>query len=146
MAVGISSNIFRRKGQFLLKNIKTLAIGIAIGIIISFVINVIFPTTIGSEIISRILGSTADYFFVALFSGLGGAFAFFWPGVIEAVAGIAISVALIPPVVMVGIGLATLDISLMSQSLEIVVINILGIILGSLLTIIVLHRYAKRKS
>ena len=46
-----------------------------------------------------------DYFLVALFSGLAGTYAFFAPKIHLALTGIAISVALIPPVVMLGVGL-----------------------------------------
>jgi len=46
---------------------------------------------------------------VAFLSVLSSPFMLFWPEIIEAIAGIAISVALVPPAVLVGIGLANLD-------------------------------------
>jgi uncharacterized membrane protein len=49
----------------------------------------------------------------------------------EAIAGIAISVALVPPVIMLGIGLAEKKVDLMLASGLIVLCNILGIFIGS---------------
>ena len=118
------------------RNITTLFSSIVIGIATSFIINKIFPIVGGSEITERILGNQTDYFFVAFFSGLAGTFAYFWPGIIEAIAGIAISVALIPPVVMVGIGLAKWDMVLLTSSIEIVLINVAGITIGSFLLVL----------
>ena len=88
-----------------------------------------------------------DYFFVAFFSGLAGTYAFFSPKIHEAVAGIAISVALIPPVVMLGIGLglgiAKENANLVFVSSAIVFANVAGIYLGSIVMVAVLHRISR---
>ncbi|MBD3238084.1 MAG: DUF389 domain-containing protein [Candidatus Moranbacteria bacterium] len=71
------------------------------------------------------------YFIIAFFSGLAGTFCFFWPKIISAFTGIAISIALLPPFCMLGISLATgLN---TTPTLIIVCLNILGIILGSVM-------------
>ena len=131
VAIGASISWYRWKN--VVKNFTTLFLSIIIGIATSF------PVTSGSEITERILANQADYFAVAFFSGLAGTFAYFWPGIIEAIAGIAISVALIPPVVMVGIGLARWDMPLLTSSLEIVLINVSGITVGSFLLVMALN-------
>jgi uncharacterized membrane protein len=88
-----------------------------------------------------------DYVLVALFSGLAGTYAFFSPKIHEAVAGIAISVAVIPPIVMLGIGLgigiAKQDANLVLVSGTIVLSNIIGIYLGSIVMASVLHRISR---
>lgn len=137
--VAIGASISRNRWKNVLKNFTTLFLRIIIGIATSFIINNFFPFTSGSEITERILANQADYFAVAFFSGLAGTFAYFWPGIIEAIAGIAISVALIPPVVMVGIGLARWDMPLLTSSLEIVLINVSGITVGSFLLVMALN-------
>ncbi len=85
-----------------------------------------------------------DYFLVALFSGLAGTYAFYSPKIHEAVAGIAISVAVIPPIVMLGIGLgigiAKQNTNLVYVSGMIVLGNIIGIYLGSMMMVAALHR------
>ena len=137
--VAIGASISRNRWKNVLKNFTTLFLRIIIGIATSFIINNFFPFTSGSEITERILANQADYFAVAFFSGLAGTFAYFWPGIIEAIAGIAISVALIPPVVMVGIGFARWDMPLLTSSLEIVLINVSGITVGSFLLVMALN-------
>ena len=137
--VAIGASISRNRWKNVVKNFTTLFLSIIIGIATSFIINNFFPFTSGSEIMERILANQADYFAVAFFSGLAGTFAYFWPGIIEAIAGIAISVALIPPVVMVGIGLARWDMPLLTSSLEIVLINVSGITVGSFLLVMALN-------
>ena len=81
------------------------------------------------------------------FPGLAGTYAFYSPKIHEAVAGIAISVAVIPPIVMLGIGLgvgiAKQNTNLVLVSGEIVLANIIGIYLGSIVMVGVLHRISR---
>lgn len=134
----------KRDWAMVFQGTLTLIIGLCIAIGTSVFLNTFFTANQGSEILTRLGGSDVDYFFVAFFSGLAGTLAFFWPKIIEAVAGIAISVALIPPVVMVGIGLANLDYGLIVKSVGIVGTNIVGIFLGSFLMFLTLHYLAKK--
>lgn len=129
VATGTAS--FKRDWQSLLRGLKTLFIGFLIIIAITTFSNLLLPVSPQSEMISRINGAPLDYFFVAFFSGLAGTFALFWPEIIEAIAGIAISVALVPPAVLVGIGLENLDAHLFGVSSMIFLINLLGIYLGA---------------
>lgn len=142
--VAIGTSLFRRRWKNFLENIIVLIGGMAIVVAASFIVNIIFPTLNASEITERIISKPVDYFFVAFFSGLAGTFAFFWPDIIEAVTGIAISVALIPPVVLVGIALSRWDLSLLVSSLEIALINIIGIILGSFTIAVGLNAYSRK--
>ena len=101
-----------------------------------------FPVSLASEIAVRIATGPGDYFLVALFSGLAATFAYYWPGLSEAIPGVAISVAIIPPVVMAGIGFGQADWSLASTGFTIVGLNVIGIYVGSLITIGALYLYA----
>lgn len=60
---------------------------------------------VGSEILARTAPSTLDML-VALCSGAAAAFAHARPGIASSIAGVAIAVALVPPLSVVGIGLA----------------------------------------
>ena len=111
------------------------------------VVGLFYATAFRSEIVERLSEGVIDYFFVALFSGLAGTYAFFSPKIHAAVAGIAISVALIPPVVMLGIGLgleiAKQDTNLVFVSGKIVLGNVVGIYLGAIVMVAVLHRISR---
>lgn len=144
VSVGVAS--FKKDWKILIRGIITLIIGLIVAIGISIAINLIFSTYAytDSEIVTRFGATPLNYFFVAFFSGLVGTFAFFWPGDLEKIVGIAISVALIPPVVLTGLGIANLDYQFFMRSLIIVLTNIVGIYLGSFLMFVGLHFLSKR--
>jgi len=133
----------------LIRAAGTFAIGFLAAIAAAVVVGLFHATDFRSEIVDRISASRMDYFFVAFFSGLAGTYAFYSPKIHEAVAGIAISVALIPPVVMLGIGLgigigiAKENTNLVFVSATIVLANVIGIYPGSILMVAILHRISR---
>lgn len=127
--------------------VATFAIGLVVAVAAAIVVGVFHATTFRSEILDRLSGEMVDYFLVALFSGLAGTYAFYSPKIHEAVAGIAISVALIPPVVMLGVGLglgiAKQNTDLVTTSAMIVFSNVFGIYLGSIVMVAGLHKISR---
>ena len=107
------------------------AMGLGLALLVSVLINAAIPSETRSGIADRLYTVPTFYFVVAFLSGLAGAFAFFWPRIIEALAGIAISVALIPPVVMLGIGISELSRKLVQGSAKILVLNVIGMVMGA---------------
>ena len=93
--------------------------------------------TLTSEILSR-SEPNMFFFLVALFSGMAGSFAYAKPKILESVTGIAISVAIIPPLAVSGIGIALNDMFLFKQSFLLYTFNVIGICLGSILMFIFL--------
>jgi uncharacterized hydrophobic protein (TIGR00271 family) len=145
ICAGVAS--YQADWKELVRAIRTLAMGICSAVVVAAFVGLFYATAFRSEIIDRLSEGVLDYFFVAFFSGLAGTYAFFSPKIHEAVAGIAISVALIPPVVMLGIGLglgiAKHDSNLIFVSGKIVLGNVFGIYLGSIVMVAVLHRISK---
>jgi uncharacterized hydrophobic protein (TIGR00271 family) len=119
--------------------IGTFGMGACATIVAAVAVNLLYATPFQSEIVDRLAAAPVDYFFVALFSGLAGTYAFFSPKIHEAIAGIAISVALIPPVVMLGIAIAEQRADLFLASGTIVLCNVFGIYLGSVMMVAGLH-------
>lgn len=70
---------------------------------------------------------------VAIAAGAAASFAISYESVKEVVPGVAISVALLPPVVSIGIGLGSMDWDLMQRSLQLFLINLVGIIVTAYL-------------
>jgi uncharacterized hydrophobic protein (TIGR00271 family) len=141
IAVGVS--MFWGDWTTFRNSIATFAIGLGLALLVSIVINVVVPSEALSEVADRLSTVPKFYFAVAFMSGLAGTFAFFWPGIIEALAGIAISVALVPPVVMLGMGIAELSDELMRGSAMIVALNVVGMMLGALAATAGLSWYAR---
>jgi uncharacterized membrane protein len=97
-----------------------------------------------SEILSRTAPSLL-YMCVAIVAGLAASFASVKPQLGETLPGIAISVAIIPPLAVIGIGLAKLSWPVISGSLLLFIINIIGIIFASMITFSMMNFYVKRK-
>ena len=123
----------------LMRTVATFVTGLFSAVAAAAAVNLFYTTTFHSELVERLSASMLDYFLVAFFSGVAGTYAFYSPKIHEAVAGIAISVALMPPVVMLGIGLAESNASLAVSSVTIVFSNVLGIYAGSFIMVAGLH-------
>lgn len=81
------------------------------------------------------------YFLVAFTSGIAATFAWVRKGVTNILPGISIAVALVPPLSMVGIWLATLQLDLMRYFLVVFLFNLAGIIMGSMIVFSMLGFY-----
>ena len=100
-----------------------------------------------AEMTPEILARTEPsllYFGVALIAGLAVSYALAHPELSATLPGIAISVALIPPLGAIGIGLAHLNIEVITGALGLYLINILGIVFASMFTFSVMDLYPKR--
>lgn len=96
-----------------------------------------------SEILSR-TEPTIIYGAIAIVAGLAASFALIKPHLSESLPGTAISVALIPPLGVTGIGIATLDWGLISNSFMLFIVNTIGIIFASLIVFSLMNLYIKR--
>jgi len=114
-------------------------LGIFVAAMIGYLVILIEGNTfsVTGEIISRTRPNIL-YFLVALFSGMAGAYAYSRPKILESITGIAISVAIIPPLAVAGIEVAAGEWSLVTQSLLLYFFNLAGIIFGSIIMFVVL--------
>lgn len=123
--------------------LKSAGIGIAAAIAVTLLFSSQF-SQITPEITSRAHPSLS-YVIVAIISGLAGSFALVKPRLNDTLPGIAISVALIPPLAVVGIGIAEFDWELVSGSLLLFIVNTIGVIFASMLTFSMMNFYANRE-
>ena len=96
-----------------------------------------------SEILLR-AEPTLIYASIAFVAGLAASFALVKPHLSETLPGIAISVALIPPLAVTGIGIARFDWILISNSFLLFLLNAVGIIFASMIVFSLMHLYIKR--
>ncbi len=140
---GFSLNLILFRGTGLLKTFISIVIGSSIAIIVSMIIGQ-FTALLSNEAIhttSEMLERTRPdmlYFLVAIVSGLVGTFAYARPNLSEKIVGIAISAAIVPPLSVIGLGVAKMDNAIMQASSLLFLLNLLGIILGSILMFIIL--------
>lgn len=113
-----------QSAKVLLASISLVAI---IALIISFLsVNI----EANAEILSRAEPSIA-YFVVAVAAGIAAAFAFARPSLSESIPGIAVTVALLPPLVVVAISVKMLNYEILAGSLGLFFLNLFGIIFAA---------------
>lgn len=122
--------------------IKSAAFGIASAAIVTAFFSSHYEET--SEILMRTHPSMV-YFVIAVIAGFAASFAMIKPHLSETLPGIAISVALIPPLAVTGIGIARFDWNIISNSFMLFLINAAGIIFASMIVFSLMHLYIKRQ-
>ena len=133
MVVG-NFDLMKRSGNVIWQSILTV-------IVISFVISSFFiDKEMTSEIISRI-SPNLGYFIIASVSGAAVAYALVKPALSEILPGIAISVALIPPLSVVGISFSFLQWNKIVGSFELFLLNLIGIIFAAIAVFSMMRLY-----
>ena len=103
--ITLSYALVASKRKLLQRSFLTLLSGIALTILIAFIsTNVLGIRVVRSEIIARISPNSGDLV-VGMAAGAAASFAYTRPSIANALPGVAISVALVPPLSVVGIGL-----------------------------------------
>lgn len=135
---GLSLSLLLLHGVNILKSIYMLFAGTVLAILTAMFFATIINfadsnlISLNTEIISRTKPDVL-FFLVALFSGMAGAYAYAKPDKLDSLAGAAISVAVIPPLSVTGIGLTISDSLIFSQSLFLYLFNLSGICFGAIL-------------
>ncbi len=112
---------------------RTIVFAVLLAILAGFIMS-LFSTghELNAEITSRSSMSIA-YLVVAIASGAAASFAIIKPTLSATITGIAVSVSLLPPIAVVGIGLAFGDWSLAVQALALFSVNFVGIVFSSII-------------
>ena len=143
LSLGIIISDFKLIGR----SLKTISKSIVLGVTASNIAALLFTTQIdslgSSEIVSRAYPSLT-YVIIAILAGFAASFALVKPQLNETLPGIAISVAIIPPLAVTGIGVAKLNLSIISGSFLLFLVNLLGVIFASMITFSLMNFYAQR--
>ena len=99
--------------------------------------------TLNPEILSRIEPNII-YLFIAIVAGLATAYARVKPELNDALPGTAIAVALVPPIATIGIGVAFLDLTIISGALSLFILNGIGIIVAAMVMFSLMNIYSKK--
>jgi uncharacterized hydrophobic protein (TIGR00271 family) len=138
-----------RQDSLLIKNsIITIFWGVVIGLFFSILISLITPLEVlNDQILARIRPNLLDLG-IAVASGVAGAYAYSKEEINKTLAGVAISVALVPPLAVAGIGIGWMDWSVFSGAMLLLGTNLAGIVMSAAITFLVLgfspFRLAKR--
>ena len=115
-----------------------IAIGVALALGSAALVTLLFPhKPVTNEMLGRLSPSLLDLG-VAIFAGIAGAYTKSYKEILQSLAGVAIAVALVPPLAVAGIGLGRGDPYFFGQAFLLFSTNLVGIIVFAALTFRVL--------
>jgi uncharacterized hydrophobic protein (TIGR00271 family) len=128
------------------RSFATIVRSLVVALVVSVVVAIIFSSQqpdLTSEIIKRTQPTLLN-FAVALVAGLAVSYAIAKPNVNESMPGVAISVSLVPPLAVIGVGLARLDLAIASPALILFVVNVIGIMFSAMIIFSLMQFVSKR--
>ncbi|MEA2050927.1 MAG: TIGR00341 family protein, partial [Campylobacterota bacterium] len=136
--ISLSMGIARSENLLINNSIKTLIYGIVTALFFSCIYTYFMPLSIVTpEMRGRLNPNILDLM-VAIFSGIAGAYANSKSEVAKSLAGVAIAVALVPPLSVTGIGIGWGNLDIIYGSFLLFITNLVGISLAASITFVVL--------
>lgn len=136
--ISLAMGLVRLDKKITQDSVKTLAVGIFFALFVSSIFTSFTPLEVLTpEMASRINPNLLDLF-VAIFSGIAGAYANSKEEIAKSLAGVAIAVALVPPLSVTGIGIGWMDFEVIYGSFLLFATNLIGITLAASISFIVL--------
>ena len=136
--VGVSMGLLRQDSTLLLNGVKSISIGVLAVISSAVIIAWLLPLEqLTSEMNGRLSPTILDMF-VAIISGVAAAYAKSNEKIIGSLVGVAIAVALVPPLAVSGIGLGWQEWDMFGSALLLFITNLVGIVLAASLTFLML--------
>ncbi|WP_419662334.1 conserved uncharacterized protein, DUF389 [Desulfosarcina variabilis str. Montpellier] len=132
--VSLAMGLLRGEETMIRNSLVKILAGIAIALIASSFITLIFPyQAVTGEMQARLNPSLLDLA-VAIISGVAAAYSKSFKEIIQSLAGVAIAVALVPPLTVAGTGIGWGDFHFFSQAFLLFSTNLVGIIIAAALT------------
>jgi uncharacterized hydrophobic protein (TIGR00271 family) len=142
--LGVALGLVMSNGEVLSRSLITLTKAVVVGVLLSVIATLFFGDgLITNEIMARTEASLI-HFLVAMVAGAAVSFALAQPEWSETLPGIAISVALIPPLSVVGIGIAMFDMTIIAGSVEMLLVNLFGIVFAAMVSFSLMNLYEKQ--
>lgn len=144
--LGLSFSSLTRNGPFAFRSIITLLSGILLAVLLSYLLSVPFPNlSISKEVLARTEPSLLDLF-VALATGFVAGYAKVRKNIGGALYGVAVSISLIPPLCVVGIGLAIRKHEIYTGASLLFLTNLASILFSGILAFLLIRVGHWRKS
>lgn len=143
--LGLALGLVMSNGEVMVRSFGTLVKAFGIGLGLSVGTAFLFGAEISGnyEILSRTEPGLI-HVVVAIVAGLAVSFALAQPEWSETLPGIAISVALIPPLGVLGIGIATFNTEVIAGSAVLLAMNIIGIVAAAMVSFSLMDLYQKQ--
>ncbi len=136
--ISLSMATLRQDKQLALRSGRTILAGLGVAFLFAVIITLVTPLNFpNAEILSRTRPNLLDLG-IAVVSGIAGAYAHAREEIAKTLAGVAIAVALVPPLAVAGIGLGWADWSIFSGSALLLFTNLAGMVLAGAATFLLL--------
>lgn len=136
--VSLSMGVLRQDTALEMNGAKTIAIGVFTVLMTAAIIAFFTPIErLTSEMAGRLSPTILDLF-VAIVSGAAAAYAKSNEKILGSLAGVAIAVALVPPIAVAGIGLGWADLNMFSTAFLLFITNLVGIVFAAAFTFVLL--------
>ena len=136
--ISVSMGVLRQDSQLIRSSLKTIGFGVLTGYACAILLTWLTPlNTANVEILARVRPNLLDLG-VAVGSGMAGAYAHSKKEVAQTLAGVAIAVALVPPLAVSGIGLGWMNWTVFSGALLLLITNFAGMVLAAAITFLFL--------
>ncbi|RRS30861.1 MAG: hypothetical protein P794_05655 [Epsilonproteobacteria bacterium (ex Lamellibrachia satsuma)] len=136
--VSLSMGVLRQDSDLQINGAKTIFVGVFAVLFTAAIIAFFTPIDrLTTEMAGRLSPTILDLF-VAIVSGVAAAYAKSNEKILSSLAGVAIAVALVPPIAVAGIGLGWVDLHMFSMAFLLFITNLVGIVLAAAFTFVVL--------
>jgi uncharacterized hydrophobic protein (TIGR00271 family) len=145
--LSLAMGIIISDSQLIGRSFTTILRSVLLSLIVSVGVAVLFSfqhSEITSEMVKRMEPSLINAA-VALVSGLAVSYVIMKPNLNNALPGVAISVSLVPPLAVIGIGLAKLNVTMTSSALILFLVNIVGIMFTAMIIFSLTEFVARRR-
>lgn len=142
--LGLALGLVMSNQGVLGRSVVTLVKSVVVTLVVSTGVTLFFGHgEVTTEIASRI-EPTILHFLVAVVAGAAVAYALARPDWSETLPGVAISVALIPPLSVVGVGLAMFNMEVIAGATVMFLMNLVGIIFAAMVSFSLMNLYEKQ--
>ena len=142
--LSLSMGVVMSDSKLVSRSVYTMVKSVVLGIITGAIITLFFGHAKLTGVDLGYFQPSIIYFAISMVAGLAASFSLVKPQLSETLPGVAISVALIPPLAAVGVGLAKFNWSIISQALMLFLVNVLGIVFASMIVFSMMNFYVKR--
>jgi uncharacterized hydrophobic protein (TIGR00271 family) len=132
--VSLAMGLARTEVGLIRTSIKTLLVGVAWGLVCAVLLAWAMPLDLPTEEMRSRMSPTLLDLLVAVISGIAGAYASAKSEIAKSLAGVAIAVALVPPLAVAGIGLGWGEWDMAAGALLLLLTNLVGIALAGSVT------------
>lgn len=136
--ISLSMGSLRQDRRLMLDSTYSILVGIGLSFVFAIIITLITPIKIANaEILARTSPNLLDLG-VAVISGIAGAYGYAREEVAKTLAGVAIAVALVPPLAVAGIGVGWWNWNVFSGASLLLLTNLAGMVLAAAITFLIL--------